>query len=278
MSNRKDKIAELFSGIEIEKRKEIFALMQDWEKTISRSKIVFKDNNEEYRGKDFFNYYGFFPGYYGTNPKVLFIAREARHIAGSDYVGEAIDFFKETPTLNNDPFWKRILCMYNIIMNKGIIDKNITADEIVEKMIKENNYGFAVTNISKYSNLSVTGAERDKVLMNKFFEDSKFDQRNFIKEEIEILDPDLIITANIWEGNMQYKEYMEEYFGKREIIKEIWVKSNCVAVLCNYKFGSKEIKLIDPYHFSNPCSDMDCFYKPISKFIKMINKTNGTAQ
>jgi hypothetical protein len=268
----KDNIIALFSGIENEKRKELFALMQTWEKTISSSKIVFKDDNKEYNGNEYFYYDGFFPGYYENKPKVLFIGREARYVGGLDFISETINYFKNIPTLNNVSFWRRILCMYNIIRNKGVIDENITADQIVELMIEKNDYGFAVMNISKYSNDSDTGARRDAVLMNRFIEDSKLDQRNFIKEEIEILDPDLIITANLWDGSIN-NEYMEKFFGELKFITKVTYQSDWVAALNNYNLGNKIIKLIDLYHFSRPgVIDMEYYYKPISKLFVELDK------
>ena len=266
----KDKIAGLFSGIEFKKRNEIFALMQDWEKTISTSEIVFKDDNKKYKGNEYFNYDGFFPGYYENKPKVLFIGREARGVSGLDFIGANIEYFKNESSLNNVSFWRRIFCMYNIIRNNGVIDKNITADQIADSMIEKNNYGFALMNISKYSNDSETGAKRDKTLMNRFLEDSKLDQRNFIKEELKILDPDLIITAHLWDGTIN-KEYMEKIFGEIEFITKVVVQSNWVASLNNFYFESKVIKLIDLFHFSRPgVSDMEYYYKPISKLLKKI--------
>jgi hypothetical protein len=261
--NMADTILKLFSGIEIEKRKQIYKLMQDWKKTVSTQKHKFKDDNKDYFGNEYFNYDGFFPGYYKTNPKVLFIGREARYASGCDFIDKMIKLFKNN-NMNRNIFWRRIFCMYNIIKNNGSIDKNITADQIAKSMVEENNYGFAVMNISKYSNDSKTGSSRDKKLMNWCLEDSKLDQRNFVKEELTILEPDLIITANLWDGTIN-EEYMEKCFGESE--SKI-VQSGKVSIR-RIKLENRAIKLIDLYHFSRRgVKDMDYFYKPISKLLK----------
>jgi hypothetical protein len=57
----KDIASKHFSGIETEKRKSIFLLMQDWKKTVSKKEIVFKNNNEKKNhGNELFIPDGFF--------------------------------------------------------------------------------------------------------------------------------------------------------------------------------------------------------------------------
>ena len=91
----KDKLFKIFSGIECEKRIEIYSMMQDWEKTVSKEKIKFKDDNKYYYGNEYFNYDGFFPGYYKKKPKILFIGREARYSSGIDFIEGMIQNFKK---------------------------------------------------------------------------------------------------------------------------------------------------------------------------------------
>ena len=252
--DREDNILELFSGVEIEKRKELFSLMMEWEKTVLES-----------RPEASFMYDGFLPGYFAASPKVLFIGRESRNQESEsyDYIANAIDFFKKGSVVNSAIYWKRILCMYNIIKNKGFIDEAITADKIAQKMIEENNYGFALMNISKYQNISENSETRDTVLMNDFFNDSKLDKRNFLEEEIALLDPDLIITANLWCCGID--KNMKSYFGKLTSLEPVMVQSECAATLNSVTINEKTIKLIDFYHFSNHFKgDMDYYYKPLS--------------
>ena len=272
-----DNIAGLFSGIEIEKRSKIMALMQDWRKTVSSSKIVYKDDNKKYTGDEYFASDGFFPGYYGTNPKVLFIAREPREHGGYDYIdGWIHDFkkrksndFKGKDSLNKSFFWKRILCIHHIIRNNGVIE-NITVNEIIESMIEKNDYGFAVMNISKYANASETGRRRDKDLMNRFFEDSKLEQRNFFKEELEILDPDIIITANFLDGKIVREEYIIQCFGKITFFEKETKKLKYAVALNSIDVNNKKVKVIEFPHFSAPGSCLERYYKPLSKLLSKL--------
>jgi hypothetical protein len=254
-----DRIEGLFSGAEIKLRKELFSLMQDWEKTVSSEKE-----------KAPFMYDGFLPGYYETSPKALFIGRESRNQEESrDYVANTIEFFKQGTIVNSAPYWKRILCMYHIIRNNGIIDETITADRIAQEMIEKNNYGFAVMNISKYLNDSENSEIHDPVLMNNFFEDSKLGQRNFLEEEIALLDPDLILTANLWGCGIS--ENLEKHLGKLTFLNEkVTVQSDWAAALNSIEIKNKTVKLIDFYHFSSRKGDMDYYYKPLSILLKSI--------
>lgn len=69
-------------------------------------------------------------------------------------------------------------------------------------MVQNNHYGFAIMNISKYSNYADNGATADFHLINQFLKDSDLRKRNFIREEITLLEPDIIIAANLWESKI----------------------------------------------------------------------------
>ena len=65
--------------------------------------------------------------------------------------------------------------------------------------------------LSKYSNDSDEGSIRNVEMMNRFLEDSELGKRNFFMEELSLLDPDIIITANLWECGVNEK-YLEQCF------------------------------------------------------------------
>jgi hypothetical protein len=203
-----DKIENLFSGIELDKRRELVSLMSDWQKTVSVEE------------NDCFGSDGFFPGYFETTPRLLFIAREPRY--SDDLISLTIEHFQNEDVNDNDPFWRRILCMCHIIRNNGIIDGNITAGDIAKSMVQKNNFGFAYMNLSKYRHDS---GQHDPVLMNKFLKDSKLDKRNFLKEELEFLNPDIIITAYLWNGAI-HQEEMDAYFGEIDFLKVRYLRQS----------------------------------------------------
>jgi len=118
-----------------------------------------------------FLYDGFFPGYYGTAPKVLFIGREARNQESQNYIANAIEHFERYPKVNAAHYWRRMIRMFNIARNHGAIDESI-ADDTIVAMVEKADYGFAAMDISKYINDSEDSSSFDVVLANSFFSDS----------------------------------------------------------------------------------------------------------
>lgn len=249
---------------EIQKRRELAKLMEDWKKVVStKSDIIFPDDGKEYRTVDYFYSDGFYPGYFSSNPKVLFFAREARWASGKDRILSDLECLK---TPSDASYWRRIMYMTYGIQTKGKykFSELPSADEIYTNMKAKNNYGFAIMNISKYSNDSDSGGTADYNLINRFLVDSELDKRNFIREEIALLDPDVIISANLWGGSINYKEFCK-FFPEHEfkIIDRIENKAN----LSDFKFNGKTIKFIDTFHFSAIGSDEDLYYNPVMKFL-----------
>jgi len=265
----KDPIMKEFTGIEVEKRKEINSLMRDWKKSISslEVKIKYSDDNKNYLAEDYFASDGFFPGYYSQKPKVLFIAREARWMASveyHDYIATFIRIFFPRDNQNRSQFTRRLLYIVEGIKNKGTLkfEKVKTADSIAKEMVGKNDYGYAVMNISKYSNDSKGGAVADKKLINSFLEHSHLEKRNFFQEELAILDPDVIITGNLWDGKIEQK-YLDLCFGEMKKIDEIRGK----AIVYEIRVSNKKIKLIDVYAFASRYSDKEYFYDPVMKLL-----------
>jgi hypothetical protein len=239
--------------------------MKEWKKEISKKpKIVFFDDNEEYSPEEYFYLDGFFPNYYNHDPKILFIAREARKTSGEDFIENSLLYFKSDAKINDSIFWRRIFYILYGIRTKGKINfDNIPYPyDFVRELDKNNNYGFALMNISKYSNDREDGGKKaDTVLINRFLEDSNLSIRNYFKEELEILDPDVIITANLWDGKIN-EGYLNICFNDIKPIKSI-EGANLSTMVIN----KKNIKIIDLYHFSMPGSDKNYYYDPVNKLL-----------
>lgn len=252
--------------IEIAKRNELNKLMQDWKNLIStKGKIVFPDDEKQYSAIDYFNSDGFYPGYFSEKIKVLFIGRESRYASGGDRVISDLEWFV-TGSPNASSYWRRILYIVYGIKNEGKYNyfDIPNANEIVDEMKENRNFGFAIMNISKYSNDSDDGANADYGLINQFLTDSELSKRNFIREEIDLLEPDFIITANLWNGSINKKE-LHKVFPDTDFSNE--KTKNGVACLYDLKFDNRIIKLLDLYHFSNRGSDNYMFYTPTMELL-----------
>jgi hypothetical protein len=200
----KDAIVSLFSGDEIQKRQQIAALMSDW-----KSEIASKDRSEYFGEEDPLSYFvsdGFFPGYFNQKTKVLFSGRETRYDEKSDWIQCRIDDYKNTNNQNNKGFTRNLLNIVQGIKGNGQIKFNdlIKPNDYAKELSDSNNYGFAFMNISKYANWK-DDSRADFDFINTFLEDSNLEKRNFFHEELEILDPDIIITMNLWDGNIDRK-------------------------------------------------------------------------
>ncbi|GMO36179.1 MAG: hypothetical protein Ta2B_16270 [Termitinemataceae bacterium] len=250
---------------EKEKLGEISKLMHDWVKEISNHKIKFRDDNKNYNSEDYFVEDGFFPNYFNQEIKVLFIGREARGISGLNIVNVVMNNMR-SDSGQTGSFWRRIFYMTYGIKTKGKVkweDVPYVYD-IENEIIKTQKYSLAIMNFSKYSNDCDDGAKADIKLINRFCEDTNFEKRNFFKEEISILDPDVIITANIWDGKIDEK-YLNLAFGEEKVIKIIGDNDACFKLI---NINGKSIKVIDLYHFSRPgVEDKKYYYDPVVKLL-----------
>ena len=192
------------TDIESEKKQQLLNWYKDLKTLVSTKKrILLPDDGVEYKTNDLLNLDGFYPGYFKSSPKVLFIDKESRDVAGQDRMETDLEYLK-----SNDingmwyPKWQKIFYIIYGIEKKGTMAfKDIpVADEIKNECFKENRFPFAFINISKYSNDSIR-LKSDAILINRFLEDTELDKRNFLMEQISILDPDVVITYNFWDDS-----------------------------------------------------------------------------
>ena len=254
------------NNIEKQKQSELNKLFSEWKKIISKKEdIIFQDDNLPYSPALYFATDGFFPGYWQQKIKPLFIARETRYNSGQDIITNTIYSWKDEGKLpSNNSFWGRILRIVYGIQNGGKIpfEELPETTTIAQNMIQTNNFGFAFMEVSKYSNDSDTGGTKDKKLMNRFLLDSELEKRNFFADEIEILEPNIIITANLWDGTIKNSGF-ESTFENWKTIKDI----PQTAILYEVTIKGKKYRLIDLYHFSAVLSEKEYFYEPVMGMI-----------
>lgn len=248
---------------EIQKTLDLLALEDDWKKQIStKAPIIFQDDGKEYPPESFFANDGFFPGYFEQKRKVLFIGRETRWISGLDFRNTSYEFF-EKENVNGNTFWRNVLYMLYGIQKEGkaAFEEVPYANDIAKNMVKTNDFGFAVMQLSKYSNDSDEGATRNVEMMNRFLEDSELEKRNFFLEELKLLEPDVIITANLWDCGVK-EEYLEQCFPSENFGS--WKKyGQNIADYADFTLYGKTAKLINTYHFSARKASEEYFYNPV---------------
>jgi hypothetical protein len=265
-----DGISSFFSGEEIQKRQQIVSLMSDWQDEIAH-KYKNEPDEEYWEGENPLSYFiadGFFPGYYSQKTKVVFIERETRFMDEyGDWVQHMIKSFKNNNNHNQKSFTRHLLYIVQGIKNDGRYKfENLEeANDYAKEIVDTNDYGFAFMNMSKYTNCTQS-FKADYDFINQFLEDSNLENRNYFREEIEILSPDVIITGNLWNGGIEQK-YLDLCFGKVEwekINNDIDSKVNVSNIVVN----SKSVKILNAYHLADYShKDKEDFYDPIMEII-----------
>lgn len=263
-----------YSDSEKEKNKELNALFSVWIKQLSKNKEPIDNGNKgKTTPKDCFAKDGFFPSYFGKNNlKVCFIGRETRKIGGCDFRDTTKEFFEDEFN-NKNNFWRHVFYIAYGIKHKGTKSyeeiHNVTAVGIMDEMYNDNNFGFAVINISKYSNDDKENWQTNVDLANRFLRDSNLSETNFFQKELEILNPDLIITANLWERGIFDEEYLDLCLPNVNFSKgkNVTYQGKKIAEYGKYNLNGRDIDYIDLYHFSAKKSDKYCYYNPVMKIL-----------
>jgi hypothetical protein len=202
----------------------------------------------------------------------LFIGREARWITSGgdntvygDYIGTALGWFND---LKNKNFWHRILQMVQLFKSDGKIEFEhlAKANDYAKEMVEKHDCGFAIMNISKYSNDTDGGGKADFDTINQFLEDSQLENHNYFQDELKILDPEYIITANLLECSGIDHKYLELCFGKLTQLGA-YPPEAPEAKLFEIDLDGKKIKLVDVYQFSSPKPDKESFFTPIKELL-----------
>lgn len=205
---------------------------------------------------------GFFPYYTSQKVKVLFLGRESRGISGCRYIDVLYNAYKNQKIggqhINANFFHKRMFYITYGLNNDFPKWKDIPpADDLSRNFGSSNGISFAFMNISKFSNENENTWNSNWELINTSYNLSKSSCSNFILKEIEILDPDIVITMNLREKLNILGE-----------IKEIEKTNKINTYIFNTKIKTN-ILLLDTFHFSAPRKDdVEDYYTPIGDAIR----------
>lgn len=220
-------------------------------------KIMLKQNNELLKkvGDDIVSD-GFYPYYTKQKVKILFVGRESLSIEGS-FIETLYKAYKDnqigSKSLNASQF-HRIMFYLAYAINNGFPEwDNIPwASEIAQKFGEDGGLSFAFINISKLSNDS-DDWQKDDALINSYL--ARENARTVQKEQVKLLDPDIIISANI----------DPSLLGE---VTEIDTSNKDVYI---YELDNKgkKVKIFNMWHFSAPNkSDFRNYYEPLKTLLK----------
>ena len=211
---------------------------------------------------------GFYPYYFSKQPRILFVAKESTGMLGLAYTDTLFECYRNEKyigkkNINQYRFHARMMYMAYGILNKestfGEFQTTPPASQIGDTFGTKNGVSFAFMNISKSSNQNGTYA--DEKLIETSYEHGK----KFIKREIELLEPDIIISANI-------TKYITGIFGEPKVLARIGGDNDEKCDVCaqTIKVNANDTLLLDCWHFSSirDKKDFENFYHPVCEFIK----------
>ena len=212
---------------------------------------------------DYFVTDGIFPGYLAQRFKVLFIGKESLDIAGQSYIDILYNAIHEKQIggtfVNQSHFFRRMLkTAYGI--NHGLPEWEGIPDaaKLAETFGNDGGVSFAFMNLSKLSHeyLDNSSWQADMPTITEFVEQSSRSPRNFFREQMEIIHPDIVITMNLRAsfpslGDIRILD---------ETIPDIEV--------CSIALGEREVPLFNTWHFAAMKSDAEHFYAPLCAAIK----------
>lgn len=215
------------------------ALMQKWEESLTTP----------YAKKNFCSD-GFYPYYTHQKVKVLFIGQESYWLNGCDYIHTFIDTYRKE-SINKMVFHRRLFYVAYGILNNFPAWKDVPyPNSIKDRILCKNGLSFAFMNISKTSYPDGYRHTNWGELMESVRAGSAF-----IREEVKLLAPDIVITMSLM-GNNEIKEAL---FDSCELLD---ASSNNVHVYRGVN-GGKQMLVLDTWHFSALKSQCACYYEPI---------------
>lgn len=231
-----------------------------------------------------FNMDGFYPFYYNQPVRILFVGREACYMAGKDYIKTVHDLLVNNNlsgwTVNQYPFHRRQFYLaYGILRayaNGNTQPKFPEWDDVpsasnmasgenrifaVNRATNDQSISWAFINLSKVSNES--GDYRTSPAYRSFVEDTT--NQKFLRKQIEILSPDLIISANVYE--------LLDILGYEKDNGVDTQNKNCYFYPpCKSKITQKELPpFLNCYHFAAIKSDRHSFYDPVCDVLRKHN-------
>lgn len=224
-------------------------LMSDWKASLKT----------EY-SRDNFCSDGFYPHYTHQKEKILFVGQESYGLNGGDYINVFYDIFRSGHmdngiSINQSMFHRRAFYIAYGILHQFPAWKDVPyPDAHCDDIFSENGISFAFMNISKISpDCGYRHTKWDDVMR------SVHEGANYIKEEVKLLAPDIVITMAL----MRDAEIRSALFDTCETV-DCTDPDVHVYQAIN---GDKKMLVLDAWHFSAWKNELDCYYQPISNAI-----------
>lgn len=213
---------------------------------------------------------GFYPYYTHQKVRMLFLGRESLDMSGANYIETMFKAIKAKVIggkhINKHQFHRLMLCITHGLQQNCMEYKDIPyASEISDSFATPLGISFAFMNLSKFSNDS-SNWNRDDKLIDEFLKISSKSNKNYFAEEINLLNPDLIISMNL---NEDEKKDRHKFLGTLKNPSYYGNNKQVCAQILMTQYG--EYKFLDCFHFSAPTKkDEIDFYLPIVEAINLL--------
>ena len=228
---------------------------------------------------------GFYPGYLNASKKILFLGRDSYDIYNvydspiphCSYILDFIPRYQngcmdDGKSINQVKFHKLLLQVaYGLLHKSFPIEWQdvLDAKSICDTGRIFNEVSFSFMNLGKLSHESCepcgVNADWGKIDLSVNFSTRG---RNFIKEEVELLDPDLIIAMNLNENPLG-RDYYKAAFGSNIVKLNLDIKDCCLYDVT--LSDAKHVPLLDCWHFSSRKNEESYIYRPIVDVLHAID-------
>lgn len=203
---------------------------------------------------------GFYPYYSHQKTKILFIGQESYGLYGGNYINEFYEVFrmgymKNGNSINQSKFHRLAFYLAYGILHQFPAWKDVPyPDAHCDDIFSKNGISFAIMNISKISpHCGYRPTNWDDVMR------SVRDGTNYIREEVKLLAPDIVITMSL----MRNEKIRSALFDTCETV-DCTDPDVHVYQAIN---GDKKMLVLDAWHFSAWKNELNCYYQPISNAI-----------
>ena len=270
-----EKIINRFPDDEKPKRKELVSLLSKFKSEHSKGKISFPGGDIE-SGDRYFITDGFFPYYFSQKKRILFILRETRYLYDGGVLKkqhenpcclESIFCHHENNMIRGNTVFRRLFYIAYGVKTEGRLpfeEAKKSFNDFAPQFAIEGGFSFAFMELSKYSNEEDSGFIANRDLISQFFQNSNLHKRNFIRQEIELLSPDVIITGSLWDDRVIDESFRTSVFGNP---KKIPGKSSDYAAYFEITIGNKKTPIINLSSFPARRKDKDCYYDPVMSIL-----------
>ena len=269
----RDEFLKLYSQEESSLIDKLNTLFCEWNKALAKYR---KDNKDfaENNPNDYKEIVpdGFYPNYLSKKPKILFLGRESYTIEGRNYIDLFIDDYlvgktgkNHSKSINSSAFHRRLIQVAYGLFNEKNWDETPYAKEICTNKGTFEKVSFAFMNLSKLSNnlCDTETTNTNWELVNVSLDISLNYRKNFILEEVKLLDPDVIVCM---------------YWGK-DIIERIFGKGSLKGAseedfAYNLNINGRDRLFLHSWHFSSSKKEKECIHDPIVEAFRTFNEDN----